>query len=159
MFSCCTAAIPHMREAGGGVIVNMSSSLGVEGAARLAAYTSSKAAVIQLTRSLAIEYLLDGIRVNAVLMAGVDSEASRRVHEGFKRSVVGDDVPPGGPTQVSTVRGLIRQDGAAVARSIALLCADDAASITGATVAMDRCVSAGILTSTALARMAAGVWR
>jgi NAD(P)-dependent dehydrogenase (short-subunit alcohol dehydrogenase family) len=59
-------AIPAMRRAGGGAIVNVSSVLGVRGASDYIAYQASKAAVLAMTRCAAITHAGDGIRVNAV---------------------------------------------------------------------------------------------
>ena len=59
-------SIPHMLEQGKGCIVNNSSILGLKALPGLAAYNSSKGAVTQLTRSMALEYADKGIRVNAI---------------------------------------------------------------------------------------------
>ena len=59
-------AIPEMRKAGGGSIVNISSVLGMVGVDASAAYTASKGAVRIFTKSAAIQYASDGIRVNSV---------------------------------------------------------------------------------------------
>ncbi|MBC7804393.1 MAG: SDR family oxidoreductase [Candidatus Parcubacteria bacterium] len=55
-------AIPHMRRAGGGVILNIASQLGSVTSPGGAAYSASKAALISLTRSIAVDHAADGIR-------------------------------------------------------------------------------------------------
>ncbi len=60
------AAIPEMRRAGGGSIVNISSALGLVGSASSAAYVASKGAVRLFTKATAIQYAKDGIRANSV---------------------------------------------------------------------------------------------
>ena len=66
MFLMCRAVIPLMLERAGGAIVNTASTSGLVGEAGIAAYCSSKGAVINLTRQLAAEYSRHGIRVNCV---------------------------------------------------------------------------------------------
>ena len=63
---CCRAAIPLLRSRGGGSIVNVSSVFGVTGRAGMGQYDVTKAAVVSLSRTLAIEEVGNGIRVNAV---------------------------------------------------------------------------------------------
>jgi 2-keto-3-deoxy-L-fuconate dehydrogenase len=60
------AAIPHLRDAGGGTIVVVASQLGLVAAADAAAYCASKGAVVMLTRAMAVDHAADGIRVNCV---------------------------------------------------------------------------------------------
>jgi len=73
------AVLPQMREAGGGSIVNMASTLGLVGARNRAAYAASKGAVIQLTKSMAVDHGHEHIRVNAICPSFVDTELTGRV--------------------------------------------------------------------------------
>ena len=66
MFLGMKHAVPAMRRAGGGSIINVSSTLGVVGADDYIAYQASKGAVRQMTRSAALSYVKDGIRVNTI---------------------------------------------------------------------------------------------
>lgn len=66
MFLGMKHAVPAMRRAGGGSIINVSSTLGVVGAEDYIAYQATKGAVRQMTRSAALSYVKDGIRVNTI---------------------------------------------------------------------------------------------
>ena len=74
------AAIPEMRKAGGGSIINISSIYGIVGSATSAAYHASKGAVRIFTKSAAIQYAGDGIRVNSVHPGFVDSPMTEQFH-------------------------------------------------------------------------------
>ena len=73
IFYLCRAVIPSMIDQGGGVIVNVASTWGLVGAGQSAAYCASKGAVIQLTRSMAIDHAGQNVRVNAVAPGAVDT--------------------------------------------------------------------------------------
>jgi NAD(P)-dependent dehydrogenase (short-subunit alcohol dehydrogenase family) len=66
-------AIPHMRQTGGGAIVNLSSVLAEHTLPGCTAYTASKAAIIGLTKATALEVGRNGIRVNCILPGSVDT--------------------------------------------------------------------------------------
>jgi NAD(P)-dependent dehydrogenase (short-subunit alcohol dehydrogenase family) len=76
MWLCAKAAVPLIREAGGGSIVNLASEVAFSGSPGLAHYVASKAAVIGLTRTLARELGPSAIRVNAVAPGFTDTAAS-----------------------------------------------------------------------------------
>ena len=78
IWNCCKAAVPEMRKAGGGSIVNVSSLAASYGTPYVLHYTTSKAAVGGLTRGLARELGRDRIRVNAIAPSAVLTEATDR---------------------------------------------------------------------------------
>ena len=80
-FLTCKHAIPGMAARGGGAIVNMASIGGVVGLRARAAYCASKAAVVGLTKALAVDHVGDGVRVNAVCPGTVDSPWVKRLVE------------------------------------------------------------------------------
>lgn len=71
-FWMCQAAIPHLLDSKGN-IVNVASNAGLMGQAFTAVYASSKAAVVNLTRSLAMEFVKTPIRINAVAPGGIQT--------------------------------------------------------------------------------------
>jgi NAD(P)-dependent dehydrogenase (short-subunit alcohol dehydrogenase family) len=78
-FNCIHRAVPMMREAGGGSIINMSSIAGRLGFPHRSAYAASKWGIIGLTQSVAMEVGEFNIRVNAILPGIVDGLRQRRV--------------------------------------------------------------------------------
>ena len=70
-------AVPMLRAAGGGAIVNIASVQGIACQTNLAAYVASKGAVLALTRAMALDHAKDGIRVNAVCPGSVDTPMLR----------------------------------------------------------------------------------
>jgi meso-butanediol dehydrogenase/(S,S)-butanediol dehydrogenase/diacetyl reductase len=77
-FFMCRAAIPHLLETRGS-IVNMASAAGLVGVAYSAGYCASKGGVVLLTRALAVEFALRGLRVNCVCPGGIDTALTRGV--------------------------------------------------------------------------------
>ncbi len=78
MYLLCRAALPVMQHQGGGTIINMSSIAGPTGVANRGAYSVSKAGVMGLTKSLAMDFVRDGIRVNCICPATVDTPSLRQ---------------------------------------------------------------------------------
>jgi NAD(P)-dependent dehydrogenase (short-subunit alcohol dehydrogenase family) len=68
------AALPHLRAAGGGSIINIGSVLSLTGARNRVAYTASKAAVLGLTRAMALDHAAEHIRVNCICPGMVETE-------------------------------------------------------------------------------------
>ncbi len=69
-------AIPFLRKRGGGSIINIASVHAYATMEKVAAYAASKGAVVALSRQMAIDYTKDKIRVNSVVVGGVDTEMS-----------------------------------------------------------------------------------
>jgi len=66
VYLCMKYEIPHMQKSGGGVIINISSLAGFRGKEGTLAYTASKHGIIGMTKTAALEYAKEGIRINAI---------------------------------------------------------------------------------------------
>jgi 3-oxoacyl-[acyl-carrier protein] reductase len=73
VFYCCRAAIPHMRERKHGRIVNIASMAGKDGVPFISAYSAAKGGVIAFTKAIAKELAQDGVMVNAIAPAMVET--------------------------------------------------------------------------------------
>ncbi len=129
VFFLCRAAIPHMQQAGGGAIVNTSSTWGIYPGPDHVAYCTSKAAVAALTKNLGRDHAADGIRVNAVCPNEVNTPMLR---SGFIRRGIdpnnaveelGKTVPLGHIAEPEEIADVI-----------AFLASNDARYVCGATV-------------------------
>lgn len=148
-FFCCRYAIPRMSETGGGVIVNIASINAVQAVSRMSAYNASKAAVLHLTRSLAVEYGEGGVRVNAIVLGGGGTPMATRVADEMAKAVRGPDyVRPPTPSRIDLTE---------FAGLVALLCSDGAKLLNGAVISVDRGISAGLLTSRMIWDRSAGL--
>ena len=78
VFLMCKYAIPQIRKAGGGAIVNITSQLGQIGVPLRSPYSTSKAALMQFTKCLAVDYASDNIRANTLSPGGIDTERRMR---------------------------------------------------------------------------------
>jgi NAD(P)-dependent dehydrogenase (short-subunit alcohol dehydrogenase family) len=117
--------IAAMLASGGGAIVNMSSTAGVEGVRGMSGYAAAKHGVIGLTESAALEYASARVRVNAIAPGPILTERLQALDDAQRARVVGS-VPMGRiglPTEV--------------AATAAWLCSDQASFITGATIPID----------------------
>lgn len=77
MYLTARFAIPEMRKRGGGAVVNIASVQGLATQTNVAAYSTSKSAIIGLTRTIAVDYARERIRANVVLPASVDTPMLR----------------------------------------------------------------------------------
>jgi NAD(P)-dependent dehydrogenase (short-subunit alcohol dehydrogenase family) len=120
--------IPQMLKTGGGAIVNCSSVAGVIGFPGIGIYSASKHAVIGLTKAAALEFSAQGIRVNAVNPAVIDTEMADRITSGM--NVKKDDL-----TTFHPIGRLGRVE--EVAEAVLWLCSDKASFVTGHSMMVD----------------------
>jgi NAD(P)-dependent dehydrogenase (short-subunit alcohol dehydrogenase family) len=92
-FICTKAAVPLMREGGGGAIVNITSISAVRASTLRSAYGTSKAGLAHLTKQLAVELASSGIRVNGVAPGPVDTAMALAVHTPDIRADYHDAIP------------------------------------------------------------------
>jgi NAD(P)-dependent dehydrogenase (short-subunit alcohol dehydrogenase family) len=92
-FLCTKAAVPLMREHGGGAIVNITSISAVRASTLRSAYGTSKAGLAHLTKQLAVELASLGIRVNAVAPGPVDTAMAKAMHTPEIRADYHDAIP------------------------------------------------------------------
>ena len=92
-FICTKAAVPLMREHGGGAIVNITSISAVRASTLRSAYGTSKAGLAHLTKQLAVELASLGIRVNGVAPGPVDTAMAKAVHTPEIRADYHDAIP------------------------------------------------------------------
>ncbi len=138
VYLCCKHAIAHMREAGGGSIINTASFVAVMGSATSQiSYTASKGGVLAMSRELGVQFAREGVRVNALcpgpintpllqeLFASDPERAARRmVHIPMGRFGEADEI----------------------AAAVAFLASDDASFITASTFLVDGGISGAYVT-------------
>ena len=130
-FLCAKHAVPHLTSAGGGSIVMTASELALVGSRNNAAYTASKAALIGMARSMALDHARDGIRVNVLCPGPIETPMLRRSIERHADSaayeqMILDETPLhriGQPEEI--------------ARVALFLLSDDSSYMTGSTVVVD----------------------
>jgi len=126
-FLLCREAIPRMLERANGVIVNVASVAGIVAFPGRAVYTASKGALIQLTRSIAVDYAARGIRCNALCPGMIDTPMTRwRLEQPELRAQVLARIPQnaiGEPTEVAS--------------AVSFLVGEDSRYFNGAAIVMD----------------------
>jgi NAD(P)-dependent dehydrogenase (short-subunit alcohol dehydrogenase family) len=126
-FFLIQAAIPHLLESGGN-IVNIASNAAIQGVPYSAAYAMSKGGVVQLTRSLAVEFIKTPLRVNAIAPAGTRTNLAAD-------SAFPEDLDPDLLARMAGMRGISEPE--EIAALFAFLASDEARSVTGAVYTID----------------------
>jgi len=118
-FNCAQAAWPHMKERGWGRIVNMASVAGTLGGFGQASYSTTKAGLLGLTKTLAMEGGRHGITCNAIVPGVIGTEAFEMANAAMNERIVRRTAlrRPGEPQEIANV--------------VAFLCSDLAAYVTG----------------------------
>ncbi|MGF1610116.1 MAG: SDR family oxidoreductase [Kiloniellales bacterium] len=136
MFLCLKRAVPLLRQAGGGSIVNLASTAGTFGYPLRTPYAASKWAVVGLTKSLAMELGPDRIRVNAICPGSVEGERIERViaaeakARGVSKAAVRESYTRG----VSLKTFVTAEE---IADMVLFVCCDLGAKVSGQALAVD----------------------
>lgn len=128
VWSCLRHEVPAMLERGGGSIVNCSSVAGLVGFPGMSAYVAAKHGVVGLTRTAALEYATQGIRVNAVCPGVIDTEMVARV--------TGDSPDLEAALLTSEPVGRMGRP-AEIADAVVWLCSPRSSFVTGQAIAVD----------------------
>jgi 3-hydroxybutyrate dehydrogenase len=136
-FHAIRAVLPAMKARGFGRVINLSSALGLVGAANFAAYSASKHAVVGLTKAVALETAELGVTVNAicpgyVLTPLVEREIDEAMRSGPAKR---EDVIRGILSAVQPTRRFV--EASEIGELVAFLCGEHAKSITGAVLSID----------------------
>ncbi len=138
VYLCARAAIPRMRALGGGSIVNMASVNGFWVEPKLAAYSTAKGGVINLTRAIALDFGKDGIRCNCICPGYIDTGMAQRYFE-----VQAD--PGAARVEAGRLHALGRIGRPEEVAAMALfLCSDDSSFCTAQPFIVDGGLSAGV---------------
>ncbi len=129
--SICRSALPHLKAAGGGAIVNISSAAGLKPIIHRTAYSSSKAALEMFSKSLALEVGPAGIRVNSVCPGAVETPLLRG-------SIDATDNPSANEKDIKARYALGRiANPEEIAEAVLWLLSDAASYVTGTSMAVD----------------------
>jgi NAD(P)-dependent dehydrogenase (short-subunit alcohol dehydrogenase family) len=138
MYLMCKAVIPHMLQRGTGSIINTSSVMATLTEPGYEAYTTSKAAVIGLTKAIAVSYAEQGIRCNCICPGWVDTPLNQRLAEqlgGMEQlyPIIKRQQPQG---RMASTRE--------VGYAVLFLASDEASAVTGSALYVDGASSAAI---------------
>jgi NAD(P)-dependent dehydrogenase (short-subunit alcohol dehydrogenase family) len=149
-FLMAREVLPRMAAQSDGLIINLSSFAASIGVAHMAVYGASKAALQQLSNTIAVEWGLHGVRSVSIVLGGFDTEMTAGTNKGMFRLAHGPDAE-----YIPKVSGaLLSIDD--LGRAIGALCSPAMKIVSGATIAMDSNISAGSLDSVFIHMLASG---
>ena len=131
VFLCMKYELQHMLKKEQGIIINMSSALGLRGKEKFAPYSASKHAILGLTKSTAFEYGKKGIRINALCPGGVLTEMDETFYKGAqdREQVKKDRLKSYALGRMGNVEE--------IAKSALWLASEDASFVVGAAISVD----------------------
>jgi len=123
----CQAFAPHLLDRGSGSVINVASVAGVASAPLISPYGAAKAALISLTKTLAVEWAVSGVRVNALCPGWTATDLNRNLW----------DDPVSGPATVATVPMKRWATAQEMAGPAVFLASDASSYLTGQTIVVD----------------------
>jgi NAD(P)-dependent dehydrogenase (short-subunit alcohol dehydrogenase family) len=130
VWHCLRHQIPAMLQTGGGAIVNCASTAGIRGAATCGAYSASKHGVVGLTRTAALEYASQGIRINAVCPGMIETPMTQKSGMGELIAQL---------VEVSPLRRMGQPE--EIGAAVFWLCSDDASFVHGQAIPVDGAIT------------------
>jgi NAD(P)-dependent dehydrogenase (short-subunit alcohol dehydrogenase family) len=136
-FFMCNAVAPHMTERGSGKIINIGSTSGVVGRRDFVVYSATKAAVIHMTRALAVALAPHGINVNVISPGNTETPMNEGIRKNPENAGIRETIAERTPSK------RLFADPNEIAGAALFLASDDAQSMFGSMVLMDQGITAG----------------
>jgi 3-oxoacyl-[acyl-carrier protein] reductase len=136
-FFMCNTVAPHMIERGSGKIVNIGSTSGVVGRRDFIVYSATKAAVIHMTRALAVALAPHGVNVNVIAPGNTETPMNENIRKAPENAAIRATIAERTPSK------RLFADPNEIAGAVLFLASDDAQSMFGSMVLMDQGITAG----------------
>lgn len=158
-FLSCRSALPQMMAQHSGLILTISSINSEVPVSRMAAYNSSKAAITQFTRTLAVEYMLYGIRANTVILGGAHGQTKDAVYQSVTAHAGGGVLNSEEmERQRQIFDAALVEHPERVGAALAMIASDEMAGMSGTSIHLDKCLATGFLTDMAMYKILSGQW-